>query len=179
MSILLAGFECELIQRYCHSLLCEFKLCGKYSLPPCFHSKKKKKKKSHYFRCPQTCQVPTHCFMIPALYGKKTNLKRQHSFYITTDILEKGHYWVSYLFLFIHEWIMLELTWAIVHYLLFLWIWCLAEVLKVWCLLNVIHFPVLCSMLAKRLPSLFFCYWYFGVILLKIRVIVKLFQGFS
>lgn len=98
MSILLAcncaGFECELIQRYCHSLLCEFKLCGKYShplpTPPCFHSKKKKK--SHYFRCPQTCQVPAHCFMIPAFYGKKPNLKRQHSFYITTDILEKGHY---------------------------------------------------------------------------------------
>lgn len=113
--------------------------------PPCFHSKK-----SHYFRCPQSCQVPAQCFMIPAFYGKKTNPKCQHSFYITMDILEKCHYWVSYLFLFIHEWIMLELTWAIVHYLLFLWIWCLAEVLKVWCLLNVIHFPLLCILLAKK-----------------------------
>lgn len=132
-------------------------------------------KKWHYFRCPQSCQVPAHCFMIPAFYGKKTNPKCQHSFYITMGILEKCHYWVSYLFLFIHEWIMLELTWAIVHYLLFLWIWCLAEVLKVWWLLNVMHFPLLCVLLAKRVLLPFFCYLYFGVTLLKIRVILKIF----
>lgn len=59
-----------------------------------------------------------------------TQNKTKH-FYINVDIVEKCHYWVSYLFLSIHEWIMTELTWAIVHYLLFLWVWCLAEVLKV------------------------------------------------
>lgn len=106
---------------------------------------------------------------------KKINPKCQHSFYITMDIFEKCHYWVSNLFLFIHEWIMLELTWAIVHYLLFLWIWYLAEVLKVWCLLNVINFILLCILLAKRVPSLFFCYCCLRVIL-KIREILKLFQ---
>lgn len=151
-----------------------WKIQSFFFFPTCFHSKK-----SRYFRCPQSCQVPAWCFMIPAFYGKKTNPKRQHSFYITMDILEKCHYWVSYLFLFIHEWIMLELTWARVHYLLFPWIWCLAEVLKVWCLLNLIHFPLLCILLAKRIPSLFFCYWYLEVILLKIRVILKLFQIIS
>lgn len=110
--------------------------------------------------------------------GKKINPKCQHSFYITTDILQKCHYWVCNLFLFIHEWIMLELTWAIVHYLLFLWIWCLAKVLKVWCFLNVIHFLLLCILLAKITLSPLFCYCCFGI-MLKIREILKLFQVIS
>lgn len=54
----------------------------------------------------------------------------------------------------------------------------LSRGVKVWCLLNVIHFLSLCILLAKRAPSLLFCYCCFRVIL-KIREILKLFQIIS
>lgn len=54
----------------------------------------------------------------------------------------------------------------------------LSRGVKVWCLLNVIHFLSLCILQAKRAPSLLFCYCCFRVIL-KIREILKLFQVIS